>query len=193
MAASIVAFPRHWNDPPFIWKDFDLIGYRDYLLHQWISAVTRIGVIQPTGPNFHSLDEASAMLRLKNRFHQDFTVENTRSSSANEILIPILQHIMTSPVGGRYGFAFSPPAIPNRGSESAREYLDAIINVIGISSRELSLRYRTHFTRPESFEAVLFGRTFALSRAFSGTAFKAFRIHIPRRRMSLDRLSSRTC
>jgi Tc toxin complex TcA C-terminal TcB-binding domain len=121
------------------------MGYRDYLRSQWTNAVTLVEYIQP-----YQLTESQANQQLANRFHQDFTVQDNSSQVANEILIKILADILTSPTGGAFGFGLAPSKIPARGAMTAREYLDALIALTGLSAHELTLRYRTDFARPDS-------------------------------------------
>ncbi|MEU5884069.1 hypothetical protein [Spirillospora sp. NPDC047279] len=120
------------------------LAYRDYLRTQWISMILRVG----TGAQ--RLTEQQALQQLANRFHQSFAVTATESRPANEILIPILREILTAPTGGTFGFGIPAAQIPARGEATAREYLDVLIALAGVSAQELSLRYRTDFTRPDS-------------------------------------------
>ena len=121
------------------------MGYRDYLRTQWTSMVTLVVYVQP-----YQLTEAQANQQLTSRFHQDFTVKDNASQPANEILIKILTDILTSPAGGTFGFGLAAAKIPARGTMAARQYLDALIGLTGLSAQELTLRYRTDFTRPDS-------------------------------------------
>ncbi|MDA4112878.1 MAG: hypothetical protein OK474_02415 [Thaumarchaeota archaeon] len=121
------------------------MGYRDYLRTQWTSMITLVVYVQP-----YQLTENQANQQLTNRFHQDFTVQDNTNQVANEILIKILTDILTSPKGGTFGFGLASGAIPARGTMTARQYLDALIALTGQSAQELTLRYRTDFTRPDS-------------------------------------------
>lgn len=121
------------------------IGYRDYLRSQWINAITAVVYVQP-----HQLTVAQAESQLRNRFHQDFETIDTATQSPNEILIPILTEILTSPPGNTFGFGKAAASIPARSGATARDYLDTLIALTGLSVSELSLRYRTDFSRPDS-------------------------------------------
>jgi hypothetical protein len=117
------------------------IGYRDYLRTQWTTAVTLIA--QPA-------TTAQAEEQLYNRFHQDFHTTDTTPQAANEVLIPVLTQILTAPAGTSFGFGVAAAAIPARGAASPRQYLDTLIALSGVSAQELTLRYRTDFTRPDT-------------------------------------------
>ena len=132
-------FPRPWPHSPA-----PELGYRDYLRTQWTKMIALVEYIQP-----HELTEAQAEQQLSNRFHQDFTITDTTLGPANEILIPILTEILTSPTGGTFGFGLAAASIPARGTATARAYLDTLIGLSGLSASELSLRYRTNFQRPD--------------------------------------------
>ncbi|MFD0688786.1 Tc toxin subunit A-related protein [Actinomadura fibrosa] len=122
----------------------DLLAYRDYLRAQWTSMIVRVQV------GGHKLTEQQALQQLANRFHQTFAATSTELRVANEILIPILREILTAPAGGTFGFGVPASQIPARGEATARQYLDTLIALTGVSAQELSLRYRTDFTRPDT-------------------------------------------
>jgi len=119
------------------------MGYRDYLRTQWTSMIPLVVLVQ-------HLTEAQAEQQLRNRFHQDFRVSSSKQLPANEILIPVLTEILTSPKGNTFGFGFAAASIPVRGAASARDYLNTLIALSKLSTAELTLRYRTDFTRPDS-------------------------------------------
>jgi len=121
------------------------VGYRDYLRTQWTSVVT-LGIYAPP----RIIDESGAKQQLRNRFHQDFTTTDTMAAAPNEILIPILIEILTAPPGGAFGFGIASASIPARGTANARDYLDTLIALSGETADEISLRYRTDFTRPDA-------------------------------------------
>ncbi|MFI0486181.1 hypothetical protein [Actinomadura sp. 9N215] len=130
--------------PVVAWEPAQALAYRDYLRTQWTSMIIRVG------GGAQRITEEQALQQLANRFHQDFAVTGTEPRPANEILIPILREILTAPTGGTFGFGVPPELIPPRGEATARQYLDALIALTGVSAQELSLRYRTDFTRPDS-------------------------------------------
>ncbi|HLX58261.1 MAG TPA: hypothetical protein VKR83_14675 [Ktedonobacteraceae bacterium] len=121
------------------------LGYRDYLRTRWTNMITLVEYVTPL-----ALTEQQAQQQLRNRFHQDFTTQDTTTVVANEILIPILTEILTSATGNTFGFGIPTAKIPLRGSATARQYLDTLIGLTGVSAQELSLRYRTDFTRADS-------------------------------------------
>ncbi|MCJ1243563.1 hypothetical protein MMC30_000760 [Trapelia coarctata] len=121
------------------------LGYRDYLVHQWVSMITLYSDPIPI-----ALTADQAVQQLQNRFHQDFQTTDTGSRGVNEILIPILTEILTSPAGPTFGFGLTSAQIPARGTTSARDYLDILIKLSKASAEELTLRYRTKFTRSDS-------------------------------------------
>ena len=121
------------------------MGYRDYLRAQWTSMITLIIYVQP-----NRLTETQAEQQLRNRFHQDFNAASSTRVPANEILIPILTEILTSPKGNIFGFGLAAASIPARGTASTRDYLNTLIGLSGLSATQLTLRYRTDFTRPDS-------------------------------------------
>jgi hypothetical protein len=115
----------------------ELIRYRDYL---------RTIFTGPKGTEkyLHKIDS------LRRRFHQDFETLNRQTRPANAIMIGILKGILMSLPGDNYGFDFSPVAIQAQGQRSDREYLDYLIGLTQLSARELGLRYRLDFERPDS-------------------------------------------
>jgi hypothetical protein len=121
------------------------MGYRDYLRTQWTSMVGLVVLVPP-----HQLTEAQSEQQLRNRFHQDFNVTSSKRVAANEVLIPILTEILISPAGNTFGFGVAASSIPARGTATARAYLNTLISISGHSAAEISLRYRTDFTRPDS-------------------------------------------
>ncbi|MFM0093400.1 hypothetical protein PQR46_41800 [Paraburkholderia sediminicola] len=135
------ASPKPW---PWPVEQTPEMGYRDYLRTQWTTMIVLVVYVQPT-----QLTEAQAEQQLRNRFHQDFTVTSSTQVAANEILIPILTEILTAPAVSTFGFGVAAGTIPARGTATARAYLDTLIAMSGKSAAELTLRYRTDFTRPD--------------------------------------------
>lgn len=135
-------WPQLINGP--IWFNPE-VPYRDYLRGQWTTMITLVEYVQP-----HALTVAQAEQQLRSRFHQDFSTQDTTWQSANEILITILTEILTALPGASFGFGLTPAQIPARGAAAARAYLDTLVGLTGVSAQELSLRYRTDFTRPDT-------------------------------------------
>jgi Tc toxin complex TcA C-terminal TcB-binding domain len=147
-AGAITANQGHYFGPstkPWPWPVLQTpeMGYRDYLRTQWTSMIALVVHAQP------HLTEAQAEQQLRNRFHQDFNVTSSTQVAANEVLIPILTEILTSPAGNTFGFGVAAGSIPARGTATARAYLNTLIGISGHSAAELTLRYRTDFTRPD--------------------------------------------
>ncbi|KAI9843188.1 MAG: hypothetical protein M1837_006550 [Sclerophora amabilis] len=122
------------------------IDYRDYLREIWTKVAPRLREFA----NRPGMTEDQAVEQLQNRFHQNFLTEDTKSTSVNEILIPIMTEILRAPTESMYGFGLDAGAIPDRDSQTAREYLDTLIALTKLSAKELALRYRTDFSRPDS-------------------------------------------
>lgn len=129
-AFGIPAFQVKPTDPT-------LAAYRDYLRTILCGAPS-------------SKDYSAFIQKLSNRLHQNFATANTISRSANEILIGFLKTILTSPKNEGYGFGLQASAIKPQGGRKAREYLDYLISLTGTSARQLGLRYRIDFMRPDS-------------------------------------------
>ena len=148
-SAAITSFQDRYLSPfpkmpfPSLWT-LEL-GYRDYLVQLWVSAITLVVYVRPT-----SLTADQAVQQLRNRFHQDFKTTDTVSRGVNEILIPIMTDILTSPPGPTFGLGLTSAQIPARGTATAREYLDTLVKLSRLSAEELTLRYRTRFTRSDS-------------------------------------------
>ncbi|MCV7401166.1 peptidoglycan-binding protein [Mycobacterium fragae] len=121
-----------------------LIGYRDYLLGVWAD----IGKFDPPASPTPLTPEQTRQ-QLTNRFHQDFTTTDVSGAPANELLIPILERVLTDPTPTGFGLPAS--ALPTRlPDESARDYLDALIATSGKTPTELGLRCRVDLTRPDA-------------------------------------------
>lgn len=118
----------------------DLINYRDYLRDIWQSLLTYL----PSAPTTPANDA------LKARFHQDFLTTDTSAQPANELLIDIVTDILVSVGDAYHGFGVNPSSIPPRGDTSARDYLDQLIGLTGVSAQELGLRFRLDLGRPDS-------------------------------------------
>ncbi len=119
----------------------DLIPYRNYLRNIFTG---------PKGsPQYNTL-----MGKLRDRLHQDFETESLTRKPANKILADILTEILSAPSGDGYGFERDPGMIPLQGTTSDREYLDFLITLAKspskVPARELSLRYRLDFERPDT-------------------------------------------
>ncbi len=123
----------------------DLTRYRDYLREIWPTWIMRVIYVQPQG-----WTKQKALEQLRNRFHQDFFTSDTTAQPANNVLIPILTDILTAPAGTAWGFGIAPATIQPQGTRSPRQYLDYLIGLSGLSARELGLRYRLDFARPDS-------------------------------------------
>ena len=119
--------------------------YRDYLRAIWVDWIMKVAYIEPQG-----WTKQKARNQLRNRFHQDFLTYDSTPQSANKVLIPILTEILTAPTGTGWGFGLAPAAVEPQGTRTPREYLDYLIGLTGLSARELGLRYRLDFTRPDS-------------------------------------------
>ncbi len=148
-AAAITANQSHYYGPlpqggPFHVIVRPELGYRDYLRTQWTAMDSLVVYVQP-----HQLTQAQSEQQLRNRFHQDFRTQDTSWVAANEILIPILTEILTAPAAD-FGFGLTTAQIPPRGAATARQYLSTLIGLTKLSAQELTLRYRTDFTRPDT-------------------------------------------
>src|SRR5262249_3019092 len=116
-------------------------------LGQWTSMVTLVSI----GGN--ELTAAQAEEQLRNRLHQDFRTFDNTQMPANEILMRILREILTAATGSRFGFGIPVASLPPRAGATFRAYLDTLIGLTNLSAQELSLRYRTDFTRPDTEES----------------------------------------
>lgn len=123
----------------------DLTLYRDYLLAIWTSNAAKIVYVSPK-----QLTEQQARIQLEGRFHQNFRTLDEKPRSANKVLISILTAILTAPKGKGFGFGVAAAAIAPQGTRAPRAYLDELIAHTPITARELGLRYRLDFTRPDS-------------------------------------------
>jgi hypothetical protein len=146
----------------------DLTRYRDYLREIWIT----VGQIYEPVQN-QKLTPAQAASQLTARFHQDFFQTFVTEQPANEVLIPILNDIVQAPTGVGWGFGIPPAAIPSRGGLSAREYLDQLIALTGVSAHELGLRYRVDFTRPDAAKSSPVAENISTLQAFFRDSFQA--------------------
>jgi hypothetical protein len=124
--------------PDFQVKPTDptLVAYRDYLRTILCGA--------PSSGAYSSLHQ-----RLSNRLHQDFSITDTTSRPANEILVALLKVILQAPKQEGYGFGVQASAIEPQEDRTAREYVEYLISLAGTSAAELGVRYRIDFTRPD--------------------------------------------
>lgn len=153
--AAVNKFIEHFRFGDGLKIDWDQLAigdtarYRDYLLTIWTDWITKVYYTE-VGFKKKTLTRQQAMAQLRNRFHQDFLTNDTFQQPANQILIPILSEILLAPPGGTWGFGIDPANIEPQGERTPRQYLDYLIGLTGTSARELGLRYRLDFTRPDS-------------------------------------------
>jgi hypothetical protein len=121
------------------------IRYRDYLRAIWTSIAPKVELVQGV-----RLTSTQALQQLEARFHQRFTTLDDSERSANEVVIPILLEILVAAPAGGFGFGLSPATIQARGARTARQYLDYLVGLSGVSAEELRLRYRIDFSRPDT-------------------------------------------
>jgi hypothetical protein len=119
----------------------DLARYRDYLVGVWVTTIRRFN---------GQITVAQAKLLLANRFHQDFTTGDELPRIANDNLIPILTEILTSPTGTQWGFGVPAASVPSQGTQTSRQYLDALIALTHVPLTQVELRYRLDLHRPDS-------------------------------------------
>jgi gas vesicle protein len=112
------------------------VQYRNYLLDVWAS-------ISDKKTAYASTTE------LNNRFHQNFRTIDTIEKPSNEILIPIIIDILTSAKEENYGFNIPLTSFKERGTQTARQYLNYLLNITRISAKEAGLRYRIDLTRSD--------------------------------------------
>jgi hypothetical protein len=131
----------------FPWLKSPLRGYRDYLRDRWTTNQRFQHVL---GGEDKELCSAATMNdRLKARYHQSFTIKDVTDQPANQVLIPILMSILTSPTGGGYGYGLAAAAIDPQGDRKHREYLDYLIDKTGEDVDELEKRYRLNLRRSD--------------------------------------------
>lgn len=126
-------------------RETTLSQYRDYLLAVWAGFITKVELLRG-----QVLNRDQALEQLANRFHQDFTTGDITPQPANELMISLVRNILLHPTGSGFGFGLTPAGIPARGQLLAREYLDKLIGLSGLSAREFGLRYRIDLGRPDS-------------------------------------------
>jgi tetratricopeptide (TPR) repeat protein len=134
-ADSALSRSASWKDLVKVYPPSDLSRYRDYLLAIF------------TGPQGSS-EFTSRREKLRVRFHQTFSGNDIGQQPANRILHGIVKTILAAAPGATYGFGVT--SIPPKGSQTDREYLDALIALSGISATEFALRYRLDLGRPDS-------------------------------------------
>jgi hypothetical protein len=147
------------------WKG-NLIRYRDYLLDIWISLAQRIEYVQG-----RVLTAAEALEQISNRFHQDFRTVDDTLTAANPIAAAILARVLAAPAN-QAGFDLPPASIPPPGAGTPRGYLDQLIALTGWSARELGLRYRLDFARPDSAKSSPVQENIAALQGFFRDSFQ---------------------
>lgn len=121
------------------------VRYRDYLRAIWTTNAAT--VVASSGKQ---LTEKQAREQLESRFHQDFRTYDDAERPANEVVIPILRLILVAPTGPGFGFGVAAASIAAQGNRTAREYLDYLIGLSGVSATELRFRYRVDLERPDT-------------------------------------------
>ena len=118
-----------------------MIGYRDYLVSVWATLAKQDWYWAFQGKL--TLNEARD--QLTNRFHQDFTTTDTTRSDATELAIVTVTRLLTEPAPT--GLAVAAGTLPARATDTSTMYLQKLVAVSGVSSRELGLRYRIGLDR----------------------------------------------
>ncbi|MCI5130848.1 MAG: hypothetical protein D3904_04845 [Candidatus Electrothrix sp. EH2] len=118
---------------------------------------------------------------LQRRFHQNFESLDTQTRPANAILIGLLKDILMSPPGEDYGFGFGLQlvTIQAQGQRSDREYLDYLIGLTKLSAKELGLRYRLDFERPDSAMSNKVQENIATLQHFYSDGFQSVKDPFP--------------
>ncbi|OCK73953.1 carbohydrate-binding module family 12 protein [Lepidopterella palustris CBS 459.81] len=128
--------------------DVLLVGYRDYLVKQWVDVKT-LPEWTWTGKASVKCDRARILQELRWRFHQDFEVKDMGDRPVTEYLVAVLSDILTSANDEHYGLRNKLPdgQLPIQGSATTYNYLQSLITLSGVPATELSLRYRINFDR----------------------------------------------
>jgi hypothetical protein len=133
--------------PPQPKSDLEL--YRDYLRSVWVTAAQKMYKDDASFPN------ASAALlerQLDARFHQDFHTSDGSWQPVEALLVSILLSLLQADAA-REGFGIQPAAIPARGTATDAEYLQTLIALSGVNTRELRNRLRVSFDREPGEQA----------------------------------------
>jgi hypothetical protein len=80
---------------------------------------------------------------------------------------------LTAAPGTTFGFGVPAASIPARGNATARQYLDTLIGLTKLSAQELSLRYRTSFTRPDTAQSSLVWENIHTLQGFFRDSFQS--------------------
>ena len=126
-----------------------------------------------TGPTSSGGFYAQYKQKLETRFHQSFDTSNTTDRPANQVVIPIVRAILTSPVGPGYGFGLSPASLPAQGTKTHREHLDELIALSGLTARELGLRFRIDLERPDTARSSAVAENIATLQRFYRDGFQS--------------------
>ena len=116
-----------------------LARYRDYLRE-----------ILLEGPNRKLAGDPrpSALSQLTHRFQQLFTGYDEMLQPANEIVIKVVTSTLVTAKPRGFGIAFG--SIAPRGGRTARQYLDYLVGLSGLTAREFTRRYRIDVSRPDT-------------------------------------------
>lgn len=120
----------------------NLSNYRDYLVNIWVD-----NAIWGASQNGTTLGQASAIKIIEDRFHQDFTTNDTQISPANEILVSIVTDILKSPKQ-KYGFGITSINAQSPG-QTSRQYLNYLISLSGHSVEDFGNQYRINLVRSD--------------------------------------------
>lgn len=160
--------PDKFGDHLFPRIETDLTRYRDYLREIWITIAQLYEPVQN-----QKLTPQQAAQQLATRFHQNFYQTFVADQPANEVAISIVKSILTAPTGDRWGLGLQDAAIPARGTLTAREYLDKLIALTGVSAAELGLRYRIDLQRLDAARSSPVQENIATLQAFFRDSFQA--------------------
>ena len=138
----------------------DLSRYRDYLLAIF------------AGPQGSS-EFSGHRQKLRDRFHQTFSGNDTTPQPANQVLQGIVKQILTAATGATYGFGIPAASISPKGNLSDREYLDALVALSGLSKKEFALRYRLNLARPDTEMSSVVEQQIATLQGFYTDGFES--------------------
>jgi hypothetical protein len=127
----------------------DLELYRDYLRSVWVTAAQKMYKDHASFPN-----APAALLerQLDARFHQDFHTSDGSWQLVEALLVSILLSLLQADAA-REGFGIQAAAIPPQGTATDAEYLQTLIALSGVDTRELRNRLRVSFDREPGEQA----------------------------------------
>lgn len=152
----------------FPWALPDDRSYRDYLRSVFVLFAHQQKLGARADPKtFPDVIER----QLKRRFYQDFRTTDRTQAPLNQLLIPLVNLILTAPIGPGLGFGIAAATLPAQGTHTNRQQLDTLLGLAPVKVQEFANRYRLPLAESDSATSTPVKlNIYTLSRILSDTA-----------------------